>query len=231
MHRTRARFLSLVAVATSVFSSGVGYAQGAPKSNQFWWPHQLNVEILHQHSSKADPMGEDFDYAAELRFPRPRRGGQGPARAADGPRRRGGRQTTATTARSSSAWPGTARAPTVSRRRPRRRRDRRAAALRAAQQLARQRQPRQGPSPAVAHQAEVRPQDLVGRPDGAHRQRGAGLHGVQDPRLRRRPTSGTTGSRTSFTGAPRRSGWAMSATPATASSPTRSAPCRWASST
>ena len=50
-------------------------------------------------------------------------------------------------------------------RRPRRRRRRRAA-LRAAQQLAGQRQPRQGAPAAVADQAEVRPQALVGRPDG-----------------------------------------------------------------
>jgi catalase-peroxidase len=39
---------------------------GATTRNATWWPHQLNVEILHQHSSKADPMGEDFDYAAEF---------------------------------------------------------------------------------------------------------------------------------------------------------------------
>ncbi|MFU8812211.1 MAG: catalase/peroxidase HPI [Balneolaceae bacterium] len=29
-----------------------------------WWPNQLNLDILRQHSSKSDPMGEDFDYAA-----------------------------------------------------------------------------------------------------------------------------------------------------------------------
>ena len=51
-------------------------------------------------------------------------------------------------------------------RRPRRRRLRRAA-LRAAQQLARQREPRQGAPAALAGQEEVRPEDLVGRPDGA----------------------------------------------------------------
>ncbi len=28
-----------------------------------WWPNQLNLAILHQHSPKADPLGEDFDYA------------------------------------------------------------------------------------------------------------------------------------------------------------------------
>jgi catalase-peroxidase len=32
-------------------------------SNSDWWPHQLRLEILHQHSSKSDPMGDDFDYA------------------------------------------------------------------------------------------------------------------------------------------------------------------------
>ena len=56
-----------------------------------------------------------------------------------------------------------------------------------AQQLARQRQPRQGPPPAVAGQAEVRPEDLVGRPARARRQRRAGGHGLRDLRLRLRP--------------------------------------------
>jgi catalase-peroxidase len=36
---------------------------GAP-SNADWWPNQLRLDILHQHSSKSDPMGEEFDYAA-----------------------------------------------------------------------------------------------------------------------------------------------------------------------
>ena len=70
-------------------------------------------------------------------------------------------------------------------RRPRRRRLRRAA-LRAAQQLARQRQPRQGAPAALAGQAEVRPEDLLGRPDGLRRQLRPGVDGVQDVRLRRR---------------------------------------------
>ena len=70
-------------------------------------------------------------------------------------------------------------------RRPRRRRRRRAA-LRAAQQLARQRQPRQGAPAALADQEEVRPEALVGRPDGPRRQLRARVDGVQDVRLRRR---------------------------------------------
>ena len=32
-----------------------------------WWPNQLNLSILHQHPAKADPMGEDFDYAEEFK--------------------------------------------------------------------------------------------------------------------------------------------------------------------
>ena len=36
-------------------------------SNRTWWPEQLNLSILHQHSDKSDPMGDDFDYAAEFK--------------------------------------------------------------------------------------------------------------------------------------------------------------------
>jgi catalase-peroxidase len=36
-------------------------------SNRDWWPNQLKVELLHQHSAKSDPMGADFDYAKEFK--------------------------------------------------------------------------------------------------------------------------------------------------------------------
>ncbi|MDC7696422.1 catalase/peroxidase HPI [Vogesella indigofera] len=39
---------------------------GGP-SNGDWWPNQLKLGILHQHSAKSDPMGEAFDYAAEFK--------------------------------------------------------------------------------------------------------------------------------------------------------------------
>jgi len=39
---------------------------GAP-SNADWWPNQLRLEILHQQSSRSDPMGEGFDYAAAFK--------------------------------------------------------------------------------------------------------------------------------------------------------------------
>ena len=42
-------------------------ASGAGTTNRDWWPQQLRVDLLHQHSSKADPMGDGFDYAAEFK--------------------------------------------------------------------------------------------------------------------------------------------------------------------
>jgi catalase-peroxidase len=41
-------------------------AGGAP-TNASWWPNQLKLNILHQHSPKSNPMGEDFDYAKEFK--------------------------------------------------------------------------------------------------------------------------------------------------------------------
>jgi catalase-peroxidase len=40
---------------------------GIGRSNRDWWPNQLKIEILHQHSSKSNPMGEDFNYAKEFK--------------------------------------------------------------------------------------------------------------------------------------------------------------------
>lgn len=38
-----------------------------PRSNQDWWPNQLNLQVLHQHSPQGNPMGADFDYVEELK--------------------------------------------------------------------------------------------------------------------------------------------------------------------
>src|SRR5260370_38820783 len=35
--------------------------------NRDWWPNQLNLQVLHQHSNLSDPMGEEFDYAKEFK--------------------------------------------------------------------------------------------------------------------------------------------------------------------
>jgi len=40
---------------------------GGSTTNADWWPNQLNLRILHQHSSKSDPMDEAYDYAEEFR--------------------------------------------------------------------------------------------------------------------------------------------------------------------
>ena len=42
------------------------HISGGGTTNQEWWPNQLNIDILHQHSNKSDPMGEDFDYTKEF---------------------------------------------------------------------------------------------------------------------------------------------------------------------
>jgi catalase-peroxidase len=38
-----------------------------PRSNKDWWPDQLDLQVLNQHATGSDPMGEDFDYAEELK--------------------------------------------------------------------------------------------------------------------------------------------------------------------
>ena len=50
------------------FSGGsLREAAGGGTSIRDWWPNKLNVNILRQHSSKSDPLGEDFDYAEEFK--------------------------------------------------------------------------------------------------------------------------------------------------------------------
>ncbi len=36
-------------------------------ANRDWWPNQLNLQVLHQHSTLSDPMGKAFDYAKEFK--------------------------------------------------------------------------------------------------------------------------------------------------------------------
>jgi catalase-peroxidase len=43
------------------------HGAGGGTSNRDWWPNQLKLELLHQHSSKSNPMGEDFNYAEEFK--------------------------------------------------------------------------------------------------------------------------------------------------------------------
>ena len=43
------------------------HSAGGGTGNRDWWPKQLRVDLLHQHSSKSDPMGASFDYAKEFK--------------------------------------------------------------------------------------------------------------------------------------------------------------------
>jgi catalase-peroxidase len=63
MHKTS---ISLIAALAAVLVAGPVFAQGEPKSNQFWWPEQLDLSPLRQHGSESNPLGSDFNYAEEF---------------------------------------------------------------------------------------------------------------------------------------------------------------------
>ncbi len=45
----------------------LNHAAGSGTTNKDWWPSQLRLELLNQHSSKSDPLGATFDYAEEFK--------------------------------------------------------------------------------------------------------------------------------------------------------------------
>ncbi len=45
----------------------VAHGSRKAQTNTDWWPNQLNLKVLHQHSNLSDPMGEEFDYAKEFK--------------------------------------------------------------------------------------------------------------------------------------------------------------------
>ena len=56
--------LAVLAVAMlPVATSSSAFAQGQPKSPQFWWPEQLDLSPLRQQDAESNPLGEDFNYA------------------------------------------------------------------------------------------------------------------------------------------------------------------------
>ena len=42
-------------------------APSRPRTNQDWWPNQLNLQVLRQHSAQSNPIGPDFNYAEEFK--------------------------------------------------------------------------------------------------------------------------------------------------------------------
>ena len=48
------------------YTGGANTQLSASTPNEKWWPNQLNLRLLHQHSSLGNPMDDDFDYAEEF---------------------------------------------------------------------------------------------------------------------------------------------------------------------
>ena len=63
-NQTIALLAVLAAVMSLTFSANPAFAQGTPKSNQFWWPEQVDLSPLRDHGAESNPMGDDFNYAA-----------------------------------------------------------------------------------------------------------------------------------------------------------------------
>lgn len=49
------------------FHGGATTPKTSGTTNHDWWPNQLNLNILHQHDKKSNPMGEEFNYAEEFK--------------------------------------------------------------------------------------------------------------------------------------------------------------------
>jgi catalase-peroxidase len=56
--------VALIVLGTPLLATNSASAQGAAKSNQFWWPDQVDLSPLRAQSAASNPMGDDFNYAA-----------------------------------------------------------------------------------------------------------------------------------------------------------------------
>ena len=64
MQKTLKTLIAAIAVASvPLVPAGAAHAAGEVRSNQFWWPEQLDLSPLRQRAAESNPLGEDFDYA------------------------------------------------------------------------------------------------------------------------------------------------------------------------
>ncbi len=67
MHKPTIKILSAtLAMAALLVLQSPAHADGAAKPNKFWWPEQVDLSPLRAHGQESNPMGKDFDYAAEF---------------------------------------------------------------------------------------------------------------------------------------------------------------------
>jgi hypothetical protein len=63
MQKTLKTLIAAIAVASvPLVPTGAAHAAGEVRSNQFWWPNQLDLSSLRQHAAEANPLGADFNY-------------------------------------------------------------------------------------------------------------------------------------------------------------------------
>lgn len=68
MYRNTAIAIALAAaLASPVIALSLGSADAKPMINENWWPERLDLSPLRQHADLSNPMGPDFDYAAEFK--------------------------------------------------------------------------------------------------------------------------------------------------------------------
>ena len=65
--RTLPLLAALAGALSALVATTLAFANGEAKTNQFWWPEQVDLSPLRQHGAESNPMGDDFDYAAEFR--------------------------------------------------------------------------------------------------------------------------------------------------------------------
>ncbi len=63
---TAGAIAALAAALSPVATASAAETEGRPMTNRDWWPQQLDLKPLRQHSPRSNPMGDDFNYAEEF---------------------------------------------------------------------------------------------------------------------------------------------------------------------